>query len=84
MRYCSLFPQGVTASCFDPCILIHTDDNINITVFVDDIGRFGLLSPLVEKTIKSIKENFEVKDLGVATRLLGIQIQYEMNSIFLS
>lgn len=51
---------------------------------MNDITLFGLSLPLVENTIQSMKEYFEIKDLEIATWLLGIHIQQEKDCIVLS
>lgn len=72
-----LFAKEFLASSFCPSDFLHVNENVYISVYVDAIALFGLLSPFVEKTIEFMKEDFDVKDFGIATWLLAIHIQYK-------
>jgi Reverse transcriptase (RNA-dependent DNA polymerase) len=52
-----------------------------IAVYVDDLNIIG--SPEeIEKTVKLLKNGFEMKGLGVTKLYLGLQIEHFYNGIF--
>jgi Reverse transcriptase (RNA-dependent DNA polymerase) len=52
-----------------------------IAVYVDDLNIIGSLEE-IEKTIKLLKNEFKMKDLGVTKLCLGLQIEHFHNGIF--
>lgn len=62
---------------FDPCLYIRKTGNhiLIIALYVDDLLLIGNSLILIQKLKKSFSEKFEMKDLGPARIMLGIQIE---------
>jgi Reverse transcriptase (RNA-dependent DNA polymerase) len=78
-----LIKEGYKSNIISPCIFIKRSISsfIIIAVYVDDLNIIG--SPEeIEKTIKLLKNEFEMKDLGVTKLCLGLQIEHLHNGIF--
>jgi Reverse transcriptase (RNA-dependent DNA polymerase) len=54
---------------------------ISHCVYVDDLNIIGSLEE-IEKTVKLLKNEFEIKDIGVTKLCLGLQIEHLHNDIF--
>ena len=76
--------KGFQACNFDPCIFVHQEHEIYISVFVDDIIRYSDSTPEAEALISFLKQRFEITDLGEATWILGLKITYSLRGISLS
>lgn len=79
-----LRPKGFVPSVFDPCVLMHDSGRLFLAVYVDDISLFGESGHLLENTIRQLKSEFKVNDLGLLHWLLGVQIEYSETGISLS
>ena len=71
-------------SAFDPCVLLHNSVKLNMALYFDDIILLGENNSLMEKTVKTLKSEFKVKDMGLLSWLLGIQIEHSNSSLTLS
>src|SRR5579862_9604022 len=64
---------------FDPCIFIHQNDKgerIYIALYVDDLIIAGENDDEIQTIKRRLGERFEMKDLGIAEKFLGIEIEY--------
>jgi Reverse transcriptase (RNA-dependent DNA polymerase) len=78
-----LIKEGHKSNIISPCIFIKRSilSFIIIVVYVDDLNIIG--SPEeIEKTVKLLKNEFEMKDIGVTKLCLGLQIEHFHNDIF--
>ena len=63
----------------DPCIWIHENDKgerIYIALYVDDLIIAGENEDEILTIKQRLSERFETKDLGIARKFLGIEIEY--------
>jgi len=81
-----LIPLGFVTAYFDPCVLIHVDNQVIIAIYVDDITIAGPNTAKREDLKKLLQAAFQLSDLGPLDWLLGIQIQWrdDNNSVTLS
>jgi Reverse transcriptase (RNA-dependent DNA polymerase) len=78
-----LTKEGYKSNIISQCIFIKRSISsfIIIAVYVDDLNIIG--SPEeIEKTVKLLKNEFEMKDFGVTKLCLGLQIEHFHNGIF--
>ena len=70
----------------DPCIYIwHTgDDFAIIAVWVDDMLMFATTIALRDKTKADIESEWEITDLGVLTKIVGIELTISPDKILIS
>ena len=80
----SLELKGFVSAHFDPCVFIHKEECLFISIYVDDIALYGPDKSRIAEIISQLKGEFEVTDLGDATWLLGIHIEYNQKGITLS
>jgi Reverse transcriptase (RNA-dependent DNA polymerase) len=77
-----LIKEGYKSNIISPCIFIKRSISsfIIIAVYIDDLNIIG--SPEeIEKTVKLLKNEFEMKDLGVTKLCLDLQIEHFHNGI---
>src|SRR5215216_4133055 len=79
-----LTEKNFTPAHFDPCVFIHKTEEVIVSVFVDDLVFYGPDQSVIARLIKELEIQFEVKNLGNATWLLGIHIEYYEDGITLS
>jgi len=79
-----LLPLGFVTANFDSCVLIHKDYQLIVAIYVDDITLAGPDRPQRDNLKKLLKEEFEFSDLGPLTWLLGIQVEWQEDSVTLS
>src|SRR5271155_3202362 len=63
----------------DPCIFIHKNENgehTYIALYVDDLLIAGDNEEDIAKIKRRLSERFEMKDLGIARKFLGMEIEY--------
>jgi hypothetical protein len=72
----SQLTKGFQTSNFDPCVFVHHCERIYISIYVDDIGLYAALSPIVDQIIDHLKWEFEITEHGILTWLLGLHINY--------
>jgi hypothetical protein len=60
-----------------PCIFIHRDYDIVLALYVDDILMASLLAAFLQQFIEWISEAFKIRDLGIPTHFLGMNISYD-------
>ena len=66
---------GFSPMAVDPTVFRHTESHVIIGVHVDDFMLTGEDEVAIEKVKEQLKGRFEMKDLGEAESILGIQIQ---------
>src|SRR5258705_26660 len=80
----SLLRKGFEISNFDPCVFLHRNARIFISVYIDDIDAYAAPSTHLESLIAEMKHDFEITDQGTANWLLGLHITYTDEGITLS
>jgi len=63
----------------DPCIFVHTNSNgqkTYIALYVDDFIIAGENKDDIATIKRLLSERFDMKDLGIARKFLGIEIEY--------
>jgi len=78
----SLLKEGFKNNLISPCVFIRksTYGFVIIVVYVDDLNIIGNPEE-IERTTKYLKNEFEMKDLGVTKFCLGLQIEHLPNGI---
>jgi Reverse transcriptase (RNA-dependent DNA polymerase) len=78
-----LIKEGYNSNIISPCVFIKRSISsfIIIALYVDDLNIIGSLEE-IEKTAKLLKNEFEMKDLGITKLCLGLQIEHLHNGIF--
>lgn len=66
---------GFSPMAVDPTVFRHTESGVIIGLHVDDFMLTGEDEAAIEKVKEQLKERFEMKDLGEAESILGIQIR---------
>ena len=79
-----LTEKNFTPAHFDPCVFIHKTEEVIVSVYVDDLVFYGPNQSMIARLIKELERQFEVKNLGNATWLLEIHIEYYEDGITLS
>lgn len=80
----SLCSKGFQISSFDPCVFVHRNGRMFLSIYVDDIAIYAADTPEVNTLIASLKAEFDITDLGQATWLLGLHITYTSDGINVS
>lgn len=67
---------GFTRSKNDACLYVREEygETMYVGVFVDDLIMAGSSEVAIERFKKEISEQFTMKDLGVLTRILGMEV----------
>jgi len=70
----------------DPCVYIHRvdEDFVIITVWVDNMLTFVTTVELKNKAKADVKSEWEITDLGVPSKIVGIELMISPDSIFIS
>ena len=75
------FHQAIQRDCFtmmeeDHCVYLKcsSDDFVIFSLFVDDILIAGNSKEMIDTTKKWLSSNFEMKDMGEASYVLGVKI----------
>jgi len=63
-------------------ILIHSDHVVYLLLYVDDIIITGNHGAFVTEIIRQLGVSFALKDLGLLSYFLGLQIEYTTDGIF--
>ena len=73
------------ASKIDPCLYIHNKDGhfIAIAIYVDDLLILDNNKHIRDTLINDMQRTFKLVDLGLATWILGMEINYRKDSIVL-
>jgi hypothetical protein len=82
----SLLAKAFRTSNFDTCVFVHHSKRSYISINVDDIRLYAAPapeSPIVDRIFNHLKLEFEITDLGIATWLLGLHINYSDKGISL-
>ena len=72
--------QGFKPITADPSVFIN-HQGIIMAIYVDDILIFGKSTSGIEAVKNHLKEFHEMKDYGLATKILGIRISWRSNGI---
>ena len=77
---------GFHGSRTDPSLFIYSSRGIlmYMLVYVDDIVLTGNNPGAIEQVIKSLSQSFAVQDMGALSYFLGVEIDYQPDSIILS
>lgn len=65
------------------CVYIY-DNNLILTLYVDDIILFAPSIDKINEVKLLLTSEYEIRNLGRASYLLGISIEYEENKVRLS
>ena len=70
----------------DPCVYIWhvAEDFVIITVWVDDMLTFATTIELKYKAKADVESEWEITDLGVPSKIVGIELTISPDSIFIS
>ena len=81
-----LCKKGYMQLRLDPCVYIWRagDDFAIIAVWVDDMLTFTTTIVLRDKTKADIESKWEITDLGVPTKIVGIKLTISPDKIFIS
>ena len=76
--------NGYLVNDVDRCVYSKFTDNdgVIICLYVDDMLIFGTNVDLVNSTKHLLSSNFDMKDLGEASMILGIQVIRKDDNIF--
>ena len=79
-----LLSHGFKNDDICPCIFIkhYLKEFVIIAIYVDDLYIIGT-SDVIEDVVAMLRCQFEMKDLGLTTFCLGLQIEHLSNGIFL-
>lgn len=72
-----ILANGFKRSCYDECVYIKEEGGAVVAyllLYVDDMLVAGSSKEVVQRVKKILSEAFEMKDLGVAGRILGMSI----------
>jgi len=78
--------RGYSRLRSDPCVYIfHTDDDfVIITVWVDDMLLFVTMVELKQKAITDVESEWEITDMGMPTKIVGIELKISLDEISIS
>lgn len=70
----------------DPCVYVKLIDGeiIIITIYVDDILIYGSSRPRINEFKKRLNEKFEIEDLGLCRKIIGIEVEQDSDVIKIS
>ena len=78
-----LVKLGFNTLASENCIYINKKDNILICIYVDDLAIIAPSLNIIDRLITQIKESFTIKDLGIITDYLGIDIDFNLDKSYL-
>ena len=79
-----LLQLGFNGSKTDPSLYYTTSGPLYLLIYVDDILVLGPSSSQIHTLITSLKQHFRLKDLGPASKFLGIEFQKSRNGFTLT
>jgi hypothetical protein len=84
-----MIKQGFSRSSYDSCVYIqklHGGDSIYLLLYVDDMLIASKSKVEIDKLKSKLGKEFETKNLGTATKILGMEIRRERTNrkLFLS
>ena len=82
----SLLDKGFVQAQTDPCLFLRQDKNNKrsfMLLYVDDLLIMALTQGEVDNMKQDLKINFQIKELGVAQHIFGMQIEHIPNGIYL-
>jgi hypothetical protein len=65
-------------------VLCHDVDTVYLLFYVNDIVLTASSTTLLQHTISALKWEFTMKDLGPLHHFLGVSVQHQANSLFLT
>jgi len=70
----------------DPCAYIQWDGDVLeiITIWVDDLLLFATLTLVMNKLKEELNGMFELTDLGGPTKIVGLEIDQQVDSLIIS
>lgn len=74
---------GLIRSLNDPCLYISSTAKLYVAIYVDDFLILYRDDTELEKLKTALDKSFSMKDLGRATSIIGMRIQYDGNSVSL-
>ncbi|KAH0604611.1 uncharacterized protein H6S33_006279 [Morchella sextelata] len=77
----SIQQKGFVPAKFDPCVFIHKNHHLYISVYIDDIMKLGSDSPFRKEIRQLLKADFKCTHLGNSKFILGIEITVTNNGI---
>jgi len=82
----TLLVDGFSSSDVDRCVYTKSvnNDHVIICLYVDDMLIFGTCNDIVFKTKSFLASKFDMKDMGEASIILGVEIIRKGDSILLS
>ena len=77
-----MLSQGFKRSDYDSCVYLKVarDSNIYLLLYVDDMLIAAKSKTEIDKLKKQLSNEFEMKDLGAAKKMLGMQISRDRPS----
>jgi hypothetical protein len=69
-----LITWGFIQSLADPCLFTHTEHNVNILVYVDDICAAARLQEDLNWFYTKLSKRFKAKNLGEISKILGMRV----------
>ena len=81
-----LHKKGYACLRSDPCVYIHhvDEDFVIITVWVNDMLTFTTTVELKNKVKADVKSEWEITNLGVLSKIVGIKLTISPDLIFIS
>jgi hypothetical protein len=70
----------------EPCLFKNLQSSVLIMLYVDDLAIAGPRATLVTTVLEQLKQKFQVRELGIPTMFLGINIEHfpERQVIFIN
>lgn len=68
---------GFNASKYDPAIFISEDQEVFISIYVDDLLIFSAYDKRIAEITRQLSERFKMTDLGVVSHYLGMEIDVD-------
>ena len=69
-----LLEIGFEQSLADPCLFVHKKGGITLLVYVDDMAAAAKKKAELDWFFRSMKERFNIKDLGEIEKILGMRV----------
>lgn len=70
----------------DPCVYVKIMEGeiIIISIYVDDILIYGSSQHMIDRFKKRLNEKFEIEDLGLCRKIIGIEVKQDIDGIRIS
>ena len=86
-KFTSFLPSlGFQASLVDPSLFVQHSSHgtVILLLYIDDILLTGSHPSLLTSVIAALTQEFDMKDLGLLTYFLGLQVSYSSSGLFVS